>query len=102
MRVHSLAIVVLSAASAVAGTTARVSVDSSGGQGNGGSYRPAISGDGRYVAFASKASNLVAGDNNGVQDVFVHDTVTGTIERVSVSSIGAEGDGWSDEAALSE
>ncbi len=45
-----------------------------------------ISGDGSVVAFFSSASNLVPGDANGVQDVFVHDRDTGVTERVSVSS----------------
>jgi hypothetical protein len=47
-------------------------VDSSGNQGNGGSVPQAISADGRVVLFASDASNLVAGDTNGVSDVFLH------------------------------
>lgn len=73
-----------------------VSVASDGTQGNGQS-RPfdgvAISGDGRYVAFSSDASNLVPGDTNGVSDVFVHDRMTGETTRVSVASDGAEGNG---------
>jgi Tol biopolymer transport system component len=48
----------------------RVSVAGSGTQGNGESYRPSISADGRYVAFDSLATNLVAGDTNGVRDIF--------------------------------
>ena len=55
------------------GTTERVSVDSNGGQSNGGSYFASLSADGRFVAFSSLASNLVAGDTNGVYDVFVRD-----------------------------
>ena len=73
------------------GTTQRVSVDSSGAEANGESDDPAISADGRYVAFRSNASNLVAGDANGYGDVFVHDRLTGITERVSVDSSGAEG-----------
>ena len=72
------------------GTTERVSVASDGTEGNGASSSPAISADGRYVAFSSEASNLVAGDTNGQSDVFVHDRVTGQTWRVSVSSGGAE------------
>ncbi|MGE5370991.1 MAG: S-layer homology domain-containing protein [Solirubrobacterales bacterium] len=53
--------------------TIRVSVDTSGAQGNGWSFNPVISGNGRFVAFASNASNLVAFDTNSVCDVFVHD-----------------------------
>jgi len=73
------------------GTTERVSVSSLGAQGNAGSANPAISADGRYVAFASAASNLIAGDTNGYPDTFVHDRLTGTTERVSISTSGAEG-----------
>ena len=72
------------------GITERVSVDSTGGQGDGNSYEPSLSADGRYVAFESWASNLVAGDTNKVGDVFVHDRSTGTTERVSVHSSGAQ------------
>jgi Tol biopolymer transport system component len=70
------------------GTTTLVSVDSSAIpiQGNDNSYSPSISGDGRYVAFESLASNLVAGDTNSKLDIFVHDRQTGTTERVSVDS----------------
>jgi Tol biopolymer transport system component len=76
--------------------TTRVSVASDGTQGNGASgYRHAISGDGRYVAFSSEASNLVPGDANGYEDVFVHDTQTGQTSRVSVASDGTQGNGTS-------
>ncbi len=71
-------------------TTARVSVTSAGLEANGGSQSPAISYDGRYVAFVSNASNLVGGDTNGFTDVFVHDRQTGTTTRVSVASDGAQ------------
>jgi Tol biopolymer transport system component len=71
----------------------RVSVSTAGEQANLESYRPAISGDGRFVAFWSKASNLVAGDTNERWDVFVHDRQTGATERVSVSSAGEQSTG---------
>jgi len=77
------------------GITERVSVDSSGGEGNGKSPIAEISADGQIVAFASGASNLVAGDTNGACDVFVHDRATGITERVSVDSSGGEGNGES-------
>ncbi len=77
----------------VAGTTTRVSVDSGGLQGNAISRSPAINGDGRYVAFRSDATNLVAGDTNGQMDIFVRDTVAGTTTRVSVNSGGVEATG---------
>ena len=83
------------------GTTERVSVDTGGAQGNNYSNAPSISADGRYVAFQSKASNLVAGDTNGRADVFVHDRQTGTTERVSVATGGAQSDGNSQDAWIS-
>jgi archaellum component FlaF (FlaF/FlaG flagellin family) len=72
------------------GQTSRVSVTSSGIQGNSGSYWPFISADGRYVAFDSAANNLVPGDTNNIQDMFVHDRQTGQISRVSVASDGTQ------------
>lgn len=72
------------------GTTERVSISSNGEQGNNFSVEPSMSADGRYVAFASVASNLVAGDTNSVTDVFVHDRQTGSTERVSVTSAGGQ------------
>src|SRR5436190_2050784 len=73
--------------------TTRVSVDSAGAQGNGvsGNNQLAISADGRYVAFMSDASNLVTGDTNFMQDVFVRDLQLDTTQRVTVSSLGAQG-----------
>jgi Tol biopolymer transport system component len=75
------------------GTTERVSVDSSGAEANGECGSPALSADGRFVAFSSTATNLVAGDTNGTWDVFVHDRLLGTTERVSVRTSGIEGSG---------
>jgi Tol biopolymer transport system component len=75
------------------GTTTRISVNDVGVQGNGDSEAPAISANGRWVAFSSKASNLVDGDTNGVADVFVRDLVHGQTRRVSVSTEGVEGTG---------
>jgi Tol biopolymer transport system component len=70
------------------GETTRVSVGTGGGQGNGFSFAPSISADGRYVAFASTASNLVGHDANHVTDVFVHDRQTHQTTCVSVSPTG--------------
>src|SRR5207237_6168551 len=83
------------------GTTERVSIDNAGNQANGGSTYAAISADGRFVAFVSSATNLVPGDTNGGQDVFVHDRRTGTTERVSVDSAGTESNGSSERPAIS-
>lgn len=81
--------------------TEMVSVDSIGIQGNSISERSTISRDGRYVAFASDAGNLVGNDNNATRDIFVHDRMNGTTERVSVSSTEAEANGYSHEGAIS-
>jgi Tol biopolymer transport system component len=86
----------------VAGTTTRVSVSSSGDQGNGRSDGPSISRDGRFVAFFSYASTLVSGDTNGKPDVFLRDVVAGTTRRVSVSSGGQQGNGDSSFASVSD
>jgi outer membrane protein assembly factor BamB/pimeloyl-ACP methyl ester carboxylesterase len=71
------------------GQTTRVSVASDGSQANNNSYYPSISADGRYVAFGSRASNLVPGDTNESFDNFVHDRTTGQTTRVSVASDGS-------------
>ena len=73
------------------GTTERVNVDSLGNEANDWSYCPAITDDGRYVVFLSRASNLVAGDTNVWIDAFVHDRQTGVTQRVSVDDLGNEG-----------
>lgn len=79
------------------GVTERVSVDSSGNEGNNRSgflSGPAISADGRFVAFDSTATNLIAGGNLPF-NIFVHDRQTGATEVVSVSSSGRQGEGLS-------
>jgi Tol biopolymer transport system component len=83
------------------GAIDRVSLDSAGGQADGRSEQPSISEDGRYVAFTSFATNLVANDTNQVSDVFVHDRDTGTTTRVNVSAFGREADGNSVMASIS-
>jgi hypothetical protein len=85
----------------VGGTTARVSLTSAGGQSAGAASDPAISSDGRYVAFVSSASDLVAGDTNGVADVFVRDVVGGTTTRVSVTAAGGQVNGASATPSIS-
>lgn len=77
------------------GRTERVSVASDGTPGNGGSFQPKISGDGRFVVFKSDATNLVPGDTNGVTDVFVRDRSRHRTVRVSVSSNGKQANGVS-------
>jgi TolB protein len=75
-----------------------LSVAPDGSPGNARSYRPSISGDGRFVAFTSEASNLVVGDDNGVADVFVRDLATQTTRRIDPEPSAP---GPSDFAALS-
>lgn len=74
----------------ITGTTTRVSISSSGREATGPSYAPSISADGRLVAFASSAENLVGGDSNLQSDIFVHDRATGRTRRVSVRSDGTQ------------
>jgi Tol biopolymer transport system component len=76
----------------LSGITMRVSSSSNGTQADGPSSVPAVSSDGRYVAFQSAATNLVPNDTNGKLDVFVRDRVTGTTTRASVADDGSEGD----------
>ncbi|WP_229068879.1 hypothetical protein [Actinoplanes sp. DH11] len=84
-----------------AATTERVSLTSGGAEANAESGSPSLSDDGRYVAFPSVASNLVASDTNGFVDVFVRDRQAATTERVSLTDGGAEGNGDSDPAFIS-
>jgi hypothetical protein len=74
-----------------AGTTELVSISMNGGFPNGESIVRSISADGRFVAFSSKASDLVPNDTNGVSDGFIRDRLLGVTERVSVSSAGVQG-----------
>jgi Tol biopolymer transport system component len=85
----------------VAGGTRLVSLGVGGRQGDDESSGPAISGDGRYVAFASNATNLVPGDTNGRTDVFVRDLLTSTTRLVSRSSAGARANDASYPAVIS-
>jgi Tol biopolymer transport system component len=75
------------------GTTVLVSANPFGQCGNGSSSAPALSGDGRFCAFVSSASDLVAGDSNGKADIFLRDLTAGTTVLVSVSTAGVQGDG---------
>lgn len=88
------------------GDLVRVSVDTDGFEGDGDSVHPFISADGRFVVFASDATNLDPDDTNGYRDIFVHDRdldqngvfdevdATSTV-RVNVSEFGDEGNGES-------
>lgn len=76
----------------VTGAVERISAGPGGLEGDGPSFGATFAGGSRYVLFVSFAANLVAGDTNGVRDVFLRDRVLGTLERVSVSTAGIEGD----------
>ena len=85
----------------------RVSISSNGNQGNGKSGHQyldsqAISADGNYVVFSSGATNLVQQDTNGKEDIFVHNRITGTTERVSISGSGVQGNGHSQFPSISD
>src|SRR3954470_4825961 len=88
------------AADLASSTTVRVSVDSHGRQANADSFNPALSADGRFVAFTSFADNLVKGDTNGQTDIFARDRKTGRTERVSVRPHGGQADAISDFPAI--
>lgn len=92
-----LTLVLALTAAALSTTSAveRASVASSGAQAFGSSQSAGLSADGRYAAFSSDAPDVVAGDTNGVRDVFVHDRLTGVTERVSVSTGGGQANGAS-------
>lgn len=75
------------------GMISPVSVASDGKPGNGNSFSPAISADGRFVAFASEATNLVRGDTNGAIDVFVRDREVSRTTRASIASDGTQAGG---------
>jgi Tol biopolymer transport system component len=81
--------------------TWRISENGLGAEGNADSLAPAISGDGRYVAFFSFASNLVYEDRNGFSDVFVCDTWFQSLVRISVDNFGHEGSGASEYPSIS-
>jgi len=94
--VHQQAALAVAAAS-----TERVSLSSTGGEGDNTVWAPSLSADGRFVAFHGQAANLVPGDTNGRSDVFVYDRQADLIERVSVSSDGAQGNDGSDGSRIS-
>lgn len=78
-----------------------VSVGFGGGQPDAASTQPAVSANGRFVAFTSAADDLVSGDSNSATDVFVADLTTGTITRVSVTSRGTQANGDSYNPSIS-
>lgn len=76
-----------------AGTLERVDLNDAGAPGNDQENTPVVSADGRFVAFSSPSTNLVADDTNNAWDIFVRDRVTATTSRVNLSSAGVPGNG---------
>lgn len=97
----ALCAVIVTSPSALGAVTEHVSVDSLGVLGNAGSTFSSVSADGRFVAFVSRASNLVPGDSNGTDDVFVRDRMNGDTVRVSVGTDGVEANAMSTAPAIS-
>ncbi|CAN5556680.1 PD40 domain-containing protein [soil metagenome] len=93
--------VVAPGAYAATPNTKRVSIHSNGSQATGRSSEPSVSGNGRFVAFQSEADNLVAGDGNTAWDIFVRDNGSKTTTLVSRHSNGTQGNGVSEDAAIS-
>lgn len=79
----------------------RASLTNGGDEANGGSFAPALSANGRFVAFTSDATNLVLGDSNRQQDIFVRDLVSGQTERVSIATNGTQANGPSESPHIS-
>lgn len=84
-----------------ANTTTRLTRSHKGGDANGPSHHPAISGDGRYVAFASVASNLTRHVRRGTSQIYVHDRVTGLTELVTSTGRGRGANADSRRPAIS-
>jgi hypothetical protein len=82
-------------------TAERSSVSTSEAEGNSDSSRPSISSDNRFVVFSSIATNLVSGDTNGFEDVFVRDRDEGRTRRVSLAFDGSQGDNRAFSAVIS-
>src|SRR5262249_28500497 len=83
------------------GTTTRLSITNEGTEASGRSVQPSMSADARYVGFQSSASNLVSGDDNNHDDIFLYDRVAAVARRVSISSTGMQSNGVSFAPRLS-
>lgn len=87
---------------AAASEITRESVSSAGAQGDGPSRAPYFDSSGRFLAFSSHATNLIANDGNEAEDVFLRDRLAESTERVSIARSGEEGDGASGDPSLSD
>ena len=83
-------------------TTELISAANDGTQADGASLFSVISDDGRYVAFESKADNLVPGDTNGVSDIFLRDRIEGTTKRINLANNGTQANGSSTLDSISD
>jgi hypothetical protein len=83
------------------GITDRVSVATNAAEANDFSTNPNVTNDGRFITFTSRATNLVANDTNGVDDIFVHDRTTGITQLISVALNGLESNGSSFRSYMS-
>lgn len=83
-------------------TVKRISNGENSAEANGRSFRPTMSRDGRFIAYLSAASNLVANDSNGQADVFVTDQLSGQTERVNLDSAGQQANSGAWEARISD
>ncbi len=81
--------------------TTRISIGPGGAEGNGGSFSPTMSADGRLIAYWSNATNLIPGDGNKAGDVFVFDRSDGSTVRISLGADEVEGDGMSADPSMS-
>ena len=83
-------------------STVLVSQSTAGEQGNGDSFNPMVSANGRFIVFESNSSNLVAGDTNGQTDVFARDILLNTTTRVSLNTAGLQATGSSLQPSISD
>lgn len=83
------------------GLTTLISASSDGSAGNQESSFPSISSNGQYITFGSWANNLVANDNNGLQDVYIYDRQTNTMELISISSNSTQANDCSSSPTIS-
>ena len=86
---------------ATTGDTSHISDGIGGAKGDDDADRPSLDQDGSHCAFESEASNLVAGDTNGEQDIFVRVLQTGAITRVSVATDGTQANEYCGDPVLS-